>query len=66
MENTNKKVIDMLLKTLRMICEENDLNYILAVEAKNKPDSALWFRFPTDSDFNEAEQIIANYLYNND
>ena len=66
MENTNEKVIDMLLKTLRMVCEEKHLNYIFAVEAKNKPDSALWFRQPTGSDLNKAEQIIANYLYHND
>lgn len=66
MENTNLTVINSLLKALRTVCEENDLHYILAVEAKNKPDSALWFRYPTDSDLNKAEQIIANYLYHND
>ena len=64
MENTNEKVIEMLLKTLRMVCEENGLNYILAIEAKNKPDSQLWFSVPTDSDLHEAKKMIANYLYN--
>ena len=63
MENTNEKVIDMLLKTLRMVCEENDLNYIFAIEAKNKPDSALWYSVPTDTDLEEAKQMIADYLY---
>lgn len=66
MENTNKKVIDMLLKTLRMVCEENGLNYVLAIEAKNKPDSVLWYSVPTDSDLLEAKKIIAEYLYHND
>ena len=63
MENTNEKVIEMLLKTLRMVCEENRLHYILAVEAKNKPDSALWYDVPVDTDLEEAKQIIADYLY---
>lgn len=63
MENTNEKVIDMLLKTLRMVCEENGLNYIFAIEAKNKPDSALWYSVPTDTDLEEAKQMIADYLY---
>ena len=64
MENTNEKVIEMLLKTLRMVCEENGLNYILAIEAKNKPDSALWYSVPVDTDLEEAKQMIADYLYN--
>ena len=64
MENTNEKVIDMLLKTLRMVCEENGLNYIFAIEAKNKPDSALWYSVPTDTELEEAKQMIADYLYN--
>ena len=63
MENTNEKVIDMLLKTLRMVCEEDGLHYILAVEAKNKPDSKLWYSVPTDSDLDEAKQMIADYFY---
>ena len=63
MENTNEKVIDMLLKTLRIVCEENGLNYIFAIEAKNKPDSALWYSVPTDTDLEEAKQMIADYLY---
>lgn len=63
MENTNEKVIEMLLKTLRMVCEENDLHYILAVEAKNKPGSALWYSVPVDTDLEEAKQMIADYLY---
>ena len=64
MENTTEKVIDMLLKTLRIVCEENGLHYILAVEAKNKPDSALWYSVPVDTDLEEAKQMIADYLYN--
>ena len=64
MENTNEKVIDMLLKTLRMVCEENGLHYILAVEAKNKPDSALWYSVHVDTELEEAKQMIADYLYN--
>ena len=64
MENTNEKVIDMLLKTLRMVCEENGLYYILAVEAKNKPDSALWYSVHVDTELEEAKQMIADYLYN--
>lgn len=63
MENTNEKVIDMLLKTLIMVCEENGLNYVFAVEAKNKPDSALWYSVPIDTDLAEAKQMIADYLY---
>ena len=63
MENTNEKVIEMLLKTLRMVCEENHLNYIFAVEAKNKPDSALWYSVPVDTELEEAKQMIADYLY---
>ena len=63
MENTNEKVIEMLLKTLRMVCEENGLNYIFAIEAKNKPDSELWYSVPTDTDLEEAKQMIADYLY---
>ena len=63
MENTNEKVIDMLLKTLRMVCEENGLHYILAVEAKNKPDSALWYSVHVDTELEEAKQMIADYLY---
>ena len=63
MENTNEKVIDMLLKTLRMVCEENGLNYVLAVEAKNKPDSKLWYSVPVDTDLEEAKQMIADYFY---
>lgn len=63
MENTNEKVIDMLLKTLRMVCEENGLDYVLAVEAKNKPDSILWYSVPVDTDLEEAKQIIADYFY---
>ena len=64
MENTNEKVIDMLLKTLRMVCEENGLHYILAVEAKNKPDSTLWYSVHVDTELEEAKQMIADYLYN--
>ena len=64
MENTNEKVIEMLLKTLRMVCEENGLNYIFAIEAKNKPDSTLWYSVPVDTDLEEAKQMIADYLYN--
>ena len=64
MENTNEKVIDMILKTLRMVCEENGLNYVLAVEAKNKPDSALWYSVHVDTELEEAKQMIADYLYN--
>ena len=64
MKNTNEKVIDMLLKTLRMVCEENGLNYVFAVEAKNKPDSALWYSVPVDTELEEAKQMIADYLYN--
>ena len=64
MENTNEKVIEMLLKTLRMVCEENGLHYILAVEAKNKPDSALWYSVHVDTELEEAKQMIADYLYN--
>ena len=64
MENANEKVIEMLLKTLRMVCEENHLNYIFAVEAKNKPNSALWYSVPVDTDLEEAKQMIADYLYN--
>ena len=63
MENTNEKVIEMLLKTLRMVCEENGLNYVFAVEAKNKPDSVLWYSVPVDTDLEEAKQTIADYLY---
>ena len=63
MENTNEKVIDMLLKTLRMVCEENGLNYIFAVETKNKPGSALCYSVPVDTDLEEAKQMIADYLY---
>ena len=63
MENTNEKVIDMLLKTLRMVCEENGLNYVLAVEAKNKPDSALWYSVHVDTELEEAKQMIADYFY---
>ena len=63
MENTNKKVIEMLLKTLRMVCKENGLNYVFAVEAKNKPDSALWYSVPVDTDLEEAKQMIADYFY---
>lgn len=63
MENTNEKVIDMLLKTLIMVCEENGLNYVFAVEAKNKPDSALWYSVPIDTDLAEAKQMIADYFY---
>lgn len=63
MENTNEKVIDMLLKTLRMVCEENGLNYILAIEANNKPDSVLWYSVPVDTDLEEAKQMIADYFY---
>ena len=64
MENANEKVIEMLLKTLRMVCEENHLNYIFAVEATNKPNSALWYSVPVDTDLEEAKQMIADYLYN--
>ena len=39
MENTNLTVVNSLLKALRTVCEDNGLNYVLAVEAKNKPDS---------------------------
>ena len=60
---TNQEVINQLLKTLRMVCEENGLNYVFAVEAKNKPDSALWYSVPTDTDLEEAKQMIADYLY---
>ena len=63
MENTNEKVIDMLLKTLRMVCEENGLNYVFAVEAKNKPGSALWYSVSVDTELEEAKQMIADYLY---
>lgn len=63
MENTNEKVIDMLLKTLRMVCEENGLDYVLAVEAKNKPDSILWYSVPVDTDLEEAKQMISDYFY---
>ena len=63
MENTNEKVIEMLLKTLRMVCEENGLNYVFAVEAKNKPASALWYSVPVDTELEEAKQMIADYLY---
>ena len=63
MENTNEKVIDMLLKTLRMVCEENGLNYIFAIEAKNKPDSALWYSVHVDTELEEAKQMIADYFY---
>ena len=63
MENTNEKTIDMLLKTLRTVCEENGLNYILAVEAKNKPDSALWYSVHVDTELEEAKQMIADYFY---
>ena len=63
MKNTNEKVIEMLLKTLRMVCEENGLNNVFAVEAKNKPDSALWYSVPVDTDLEEAKQMIADYLY---
>ena len=63
MENTNAKVIEMLLKTLRMVCEENGLNYVFAVEAKNKPDSALWYSVPVDTELEEAKQMIADYFY---
>ena len=63
MENTNEKVIDMLLKTLRMVCEENGLDYVLAIEAKNKPDSALWYSVHVDTELEEAKQMIADYLY---
>lgn len=63
MENTNEKVINMLLKTLIMVCEENGLNYIFAVEAKNKPDSALWYSVCVDTDLAEAKQMIADYFY---
>ena len=63
MENTNLTVVNSLLKALRTVCEENGLNYVLAVEAKNKPDSALWYSVPTDTDLEEAKQMIADYLY---
>ena len=63
MENTNEKVIDMLLKTLRMVCEENGLNYVFAVEAKNKPDSALWYSVHVDTELEEAKQMISDYFY---
>ena len=63
MENTNEKVIEMLLKTLRMVCEENGLNYVFAVEAKNKPDSALWYSVPVDTELEEAKQMISDYFY---
>lgn len=65
MENTNEKVIDMLLKTLRMVCEENHLNYIFAVEfdKDNKSNSAIWYDVPVDTDLEEAKQIIADYFY---
>ena len=66
MENTNLTVVNSLLKALRTVCEDNGLNYVLAVEAKNKPDSALWYSVQTDSDLHEAKELIANYLYNND
>ena len=65
MENTNE-IIEILLRALRTVCEENGLNYILAVEAKNKPDSKLWYSVQRDSDLHEAKKIIAEYLYNND
>ena len=60
---TNQEVINQLLKTLRIVCEENGLNYVFAVEAKNKPDSALWYSVPVDTDLEEAKQMIADYLY---
>ena len=63
MENTNLTVVNSLLKALRTVCEENGLNYVLAVEAKNKPDSALWYSVPVDTDLEEAKQIISDYLY---
>ena len=63
MENTNEKVIDMLLKTLRMVCEENGLDYVLAIEAKNKPDSVLWYSVPVDTELEEAKQMISDYFY---
>ena len=63
MENTNLTVVNSLLKALRTVCEENGLNYVLAVEAKNKPDSALWYSVPVDTDLEEAKQMIADYLY---
>ena len=63
MENTNE-IIEILLTALRTVCGENGLNYILAVEAKNKPDSALWYSVPVDTDLEEAKQMIAEYLYN--
>lgn len=64
MENTNLTVVNSLLKALRTVCEENGLNYILAVEAKNKPDSALWYSVHVDTELEEAKQMIADYLYN--
>ena len=63
MENTNLTVVNSLLKALRTVCEENGLNYVLAVEAKNKPDSALWYSVPVDTELEEAKQMIADYLY---
>ena len=63
MENTNEKVIEMLLKTLRMVCGENGLNYIFAIEAKNKPDSALWYSVHVDTELEEAKQMISDYFY---
>ena len=63
---TNQEVINQLLKTLRMVCEEDGRHYIFAVEAKNKPDSQLWYSVPTDSDLMEAKKMITDYLYHND
>ena len=65
MENTNE-IIEILLTALRTVCGENGLNYILAVEAKNKPDSKLWYSVPRDTALEEAKQIIDDYLYHND
>ena len=62
MENTNE-IIEMLLRTLRMVCEENGLNYILAVEANIKPNSALWYSVHRDTDLEKAKQIINDYFY---
>lgn len=63
-ENTSKKVIHTLLEILMTVCNENDLNYIFAVEDKNnKLNSELWCAFYVDTEFMKAKQIIADYFY---
>ena len=62
MENTNE-IIEILLRALRTVCEENGLNYILAVEATIKPNSALWYCVHRDTDLEKAKQIINDYFY---